>query len=331
MLAIQRNIITGVSWSSAFAGAVLGLMVLLALSMIGLAVAGESVSPGSFSEVGWGSLLWMVICLAVTGYCCGLIAAKAAPGLTVKSAGMWSGAIAGALILIACTMFSFNVISGAARATFGMAGSAVQAGASGVSGIDLENAARRLGLEEELTAVTSGWDRQEIEQMIANASPQLTEQQVTAATSVVMNVLANARQEIVSSATNINRLGQVVRASWQNVQNQLTGSRFVDRLQGQGLSYQQAQDVAAVIGQRLDQLQQNVQQALNALEQQGEDITEAAGGAVATGAIAWLVMAGLLIGLGSLGGAQGTDEHRIEEELEEREHRLQERREELRH
>lgn len=349
MITIRQPVITGVSWSvttgvcwsGAIAGALIGLILFTALSALGMTVAGASLSYDSLNAVGWGSLLWMVACLAVSGYVTGLVAGMGAPGLTTKFAATLTGILAGCLLVLVLTMVSYNLISSAVRATASIASgtaSAVGSAASAVGGasqldqinfenLDVEGAFREVGLAEEYNSITAGeFNRQDLEQALAEASPELNNAQVSAATTAVVNVLERAQQNIMQtnfgSIQDVRELPQTIRSEWQRVTNELTGQQFVSQLQNQGLSTSQAQQVSNVVAQRINQLELDAEQALTSLQNQlgqaANQAVEATGDVVSTSALSWLVVALILVGLSTLGGYQSNEELRIHEEARKR-------------
>jgi|GEM_PF-1647335 len=352
MITNRRPIITGVSWSGAIAGALIGLILFTALSALGMAVAGATLSYDSLSAVGWGSLIWMVLCLAASGYVTGIVAGIGAPGLTTKTAATLSGITAGCVLVLVLSMVSYNLISSAVQTTASIAsgtasvvgsaasaaGSAAQAGASRLDQINFENlevegALREVGLAEEYNSITAGeFDRADLEQAIAEASPELNQTQVSATVDEVLNVLDGAQQNIaqnIGSVQDVRQLPENIRSEWQRVTNQLTGEQFVTRLENQGLTTSQAQEVTTVIAQRINQMQREAGQALDSLQQGLIDLenrvgefaneaVETTGEVASTSAMSWLVVAMILVGLAGLGGFQQNRERQIEQEARER-------------
>lgn len=294
-----------VSWSGVIAGALFGLLTLMILSAIGVAVAGEALQVGNFSEVGWGGIIWLAICLLVSGFVAGRTAVTAQGGQLLRDDAGFNGALAATVLFMVLTFFSYSLLFSGIRGALGLAGEVAQGGAQAASQIDLAQAARSLNLEQEYRALTGELDRGAFEQAIAQADPALSQAQVSAVSRVVTDTLSQGRSEITQNLRQPGELPQVVNEAWQRTRARLSGNELQSRLQGAGLSAEQAQRARSTIEQRMQELEAGAQQALQTLEQRADQLTEAAGSTVAKGAWSWIIAALLVIGCGLTGGRSG--------------------------
>jgi hypothetical protein len=319
MATIRHSIINGVSWAGSFAGLVAGLLTYLVFMMLGIGFGGYIAGPGAMSELAWGALVWLALTVAAAGYFAGFMGVRAAPAIVTRRAGWITGMIAGALLLMAITWMIFSSASSLAGAAFNTARSVL-----GVPNINMQQSAQVLGLEDELATFSQGFDQQSVERIIAEQSPQLSQPQVSAAASVVTNVISTARERFMSQV-GLGNLGQIDTAAQQQgqyISQQLSGPQFTQRLEQQGLSSAQAQEVSQVIQGRVQEVQQQLNQAASTIRTQATELSEQAAEGIANAAWAWLVMAVLVVGLSTLGGRQGSSriDYETEEALEHRHH-----------
>jgi hypothetical protein len=245
----------------------------------------------------------------------GLTAARAVADLT-PARGRFNGLIVGILLMLLMSLFTVNIVSRGVSAITGLAGSVVgtaanaagsAAGAAadvngGVGGI-LES----LGVGNEYQALVSGFNEEELTQLIAEASPELNEAQVAAAVSVVGEELQGAGQNIGNNLADIASLDEIVTRQADNVETALSGPEFVQNLVAEGLSDVQAQEVSAVINERVTEARQGIQETANAVRQRAEELAETAARTAARAAWVWLLLAGITLGFATLGGGRGKD------------------------
>lgn len=319
----RQQIVHGVRWPSIFAGVVVGIVVYLVLVMLAVAIAGFAFHPTTLPELGWGSLMWLLLCNGVAAYIGGRIAADTAPGILPKWSGTYQGLLVGSTLLLTMSVVSVSVLSGAVRAVLGAGESAAGAVGAAVQGnvqqadqVDLAQAARRIGLGQEYDALVATVDRQQLEQEIARAAPELTQSQVASAALVVQRTLQHASSRFLANLQNISQLDNVARRQFNFIESELTGQQLIGNLQQQGLSLPQAREAAVVIEERVLQLVSQAEEALVTMQQQINDLVRVAGDTAARAAWSWLLVAIVLLGFATLGGRQGGDDIQIEEKLE---------------
>ncbi len=303
MITLQEKITDSISWSGAFFGFLVGILTYIVLTMIGLAIGGELFTIDAIRGFAWGAVIWVAVCLAISAFLAGYFGTRAAPGIITRRAGYFIGIVTGTLLLLALTFFTINSLVSAGRAAFGVAAGAASA---------LPDA-QALGVQGSLQQALSGFNREDLERLIAQNSPELDQNQVSAASDAAENVIRSAASEIARGVGNISTLGQTVSSQADRVYQELTGPQFVQQLQQRGLSADQAQEVSSALSQRVSELRTQLQQVAAGLEQQ----VEAAADALANAAWIWLLSALILLAFSVLGGALGSDQRLIEEREEE--------------
>ena len=258
-----------------------------------------------------GAAICIVISGAIAAFFAGATAARAA-GFVTPAQGRLDGLLTGMLLLLISTLWGFNVLSRTVSNAAGLAGSAVagvtSAGAAGVnaaanSGVSAQGVASQLGLGDEYRALANGFDRQEVEQIVADSVPELNERQVAATAGVVQTVLRRASNQVRGSLSNPSQLDNVVKQQFQQVQDELSGADFTQRLQARGLSAPQAREVTQAVSTRVNEVQQQAQQA----QDQAAQAAKSAAHLTAVAGWLWLLGAGLLLGLATWGGGMGGD------------------------
>lgn len=310
MLVRDGNVLTRVNWTGVLAGVLAGVVIEAALLMLGLAIGLLSATDGlgSLGGIATRAAVWVGLSLAVAAFVTGLTAARAAGYLT-PAQGRFNGLLAGMLLLILTSVFTFNVLLAGVNRVLGIAGTAVNTAtsAAGAAAGGLGGILQSAGLGDELQAITTGLDGDAISNLIADADPTLSEAQVSAATSVVGGVVTNASRDIQANLSDPAALPGLVTRRADAIQQALSGPQFVTRLQRRGLSQPQAREVANVVQRRVTELRK---QATDAAAAAGETANRATATAAATaGRAAWgaLLAAGLVLGLATLGGARGAD------------------------
>lgn len=316
MIYTRHSIIDGINWPGAFFGLFIGVLSYLALSMFGVALAGGFFSFGTVDELGWIGLFWMAATLAISAFLAGFLGSRAAPGLATRRGGGYIGLLAGTLLLLTFTFFTINSIVSVGRGAFG----AVQNAAGGLSELKTPGLGA-LGVENDLRSMFDGISRQEIEQTVANELPELDRQQVSAAGAVAENVIREAVSEISGSLTNPSELGAVIRQQAQNINDRLSGREFVGRLEGQGLTQAEAEQVTATLNRQLQEYRTRLNAAVDRTTAKLEQAAQTAAEYISRAAWLWLLAAAILVGFAAIGGVQGSAAERLREEYEETEER----------
>ncbi len=315
----EGTIMPRISWTGVLAGTVAGLVTQAALVVLGLAIGLVSVS--SLENLGGVAItagIWLALSWAVAAFVGGLTAARAAGYLTPRQ-GRFNGLLTGMVTLLVSTLFTASLlasavdrVTGTARDVAGAAVSAVGGAASATGGAVAQNGGlagtlQSLGLGDAYQAITSGLSDNELNQIIADASPELNQTQVAAATGVIRGIVSNASRDLGTALQNPSALPDFVSNRADAVAKALSGDQFVSRLQRRGLSQAQAQQVAKVIAQRVTDLRAQGEQAAKAASDQAAQIARDTASAAGKAAWIWLLLAGLVMGLSSFGGSFGKD------------------------
>ena len=313
----SRDARQGANWTGILAGTLTGLVIYLLLSVLGMALGIATLGTGGLDAVGGtgglaiGAALCILVSGAIAAFFAGATAARAA-GFVTPAQGRLDGLLTGMLLLLISTLWSFNLLSRTVSQAAGLAGSAIAgvatAGAAGASAAansdaSAQDVASGLGLGSEYRALANGFDRQEVEQIVADSVPELNERQVAATAGVVQGVLRRASNQVRGSLSNPSQIDNVIKQQFGQVQNDLSGAEFTQRLQGRGLSAAQAREVTQAVSTRVNEAQQQAQQA----QEQATQAAKSAARLTATAGWLWLLGAGLLLGLATWGGGTGGD------------------------
>jgi hypothetical protein len=304
-----------VSWTGIAAGVIVGIVTYAALLILGVAVGFIGLEDATLSSIATGSVIWLGISLVISAFLAGLTAARAAGNLT-PARGRFNGLIVGMILMLLMSIFAVNIVARGINSLLGLAGSVANTAANAVGSAagaatnvngGLGGALETLGLQNEYQALVSGFNEQELTQLIAEASPELNETQVSATVDVITRELQAAGRNIGANLADVSNLGEIVTRQADAVETALTGEEFVQNLTTQGLSPQQAQEVANVISQRVAETRQQIQQTATAVEERAAELAQAAARTAARAAWVWLLMAGLTLLFATLGGGFGKD------------------------
>ena len=303
------------SWTGIAAGVIVGVVTYAALLILGVAVGFIGLEDASLGGIATGSVIWLGTSLAFSSFLAGLTAARAAGNLT-PARGRFNGLIVGMILMLLMSIFTLNLVSRGISSLVNLAGSVVgtaanaagsAAGAAADAAGGLGGALESLGIQNEYQALVSGFNEEELTQLIAGASPELNETQVSAAVAVVTDELQAAGRNIGNNLTDVSDLGGIITRQADSVQTALTGEEFVQNLTARGLSSQQAQEVSTVIGQRVTETREQIQQTALVVQERTAELAETAARAAARAAWIWLLMAGVTLLFAALGGGFGKD------------------------
>lgn len=303
------------NWSGIIAGVITGIVTYAALLILGVAVGFIGIEDASLSSIATGSVIWLGISLIFSSFLAGLTAARAAGNLT-PARGRFNGLVVGMILLILMSVFTINLVSRAVNGLINLTGTVVGTAANAVGSAagtaanpnsGLNNALESLGIQNEYQALVSGFNEQELTRLIAQASPELNQQQVSAAVGVITDELQAAGRNIGANLTDVTNIGQIVTRQADAVETSLTGDQFVQNLTAQGLTPQQAQEVSNVISQRVTETRQQIQQTAAAVEQRASELAQTAARTAARASWIWLLMAGITLLFATLGGGFGKD------------------------
>jgi hypothetical protein len=318
----EGMIMQRISWSGILTGVVAGLIIQVALLVLGLAIGLVSIT--NLENLGGMAItagIWIGISWAAAAFVAGLTAARAAGYLT-SAQGRFNGLVTGMVMLIVSTMFTAGLISSAVNSATGavtrvasvaagaVGGAAVATGGAVAENGGLAGTLQALGLGDAYQAVTSGLNDAELNQIIADASPELNQTQVAAATGVIRGIITNSSRDLGGALQNPSDLPNFISNRVDSISKALSGDQFVARLQRRGLSKAQAQEVSTVIGRRVTELRTQGEQAAQAASEQAQQVARDAASTAGKAAWVWLLLAGLVLGLASYGGGFGNDANR---------------------
>jgi hypothetical protein len=272
------------NWTGIIAGVIVGIVTYAALLILGVAVGFIGIEDTSLSSIATGSVIWLAISLIFSSFLAGLTAARAAGNLT-PARGRFNGLVVGMLLMILMSVFTLNLVSRAVTGLVNLTGSVVGTAANAVGSAagaatdpnsGLSSALESLGIQNEYQALVNGFNEQELTQIIAEASPELNQEQVGAAVGVVTDELQAAGRNIGANLSDISNLGEIVTRQADAVESGLSGEQFIQNLTAQGLSAQQAQQVATVVGQRVADTRQQIQQTATAVEERASELAQSA-------------------------------------------------------
>jgi hypothetical protein len=308
-----------ISWTGVVTGVIAGLIIQVALLVLGLAIGLVSIT--NLENLGGMAItagIWLAISWAVAAFVAGLTASRAAGYLTVAQ-GRFNGLVTGMVMLIVSTTFTAGLISSVVNSATGAVKSVATVAAGAVGGAatatgnavadngGLAGTLQSLGLGDAYQAVTSGLNDTELNQIIADASPELNQTQVAAVTNVIRGIITTSSRDLGTALQNPSELPNFVNNRVDSISKALSGDQFVSRLQRRGLSKVQAQEVETVISKRVATLRTQGEQAAQAASDQAQQIARDAASTAGKAAWIWLLLAGLVLGLASYGGGFGND------------------------
>ncbi|GBF06516.1 hypothetical protein DAERI_090102 [Deinococcus aerius] len=294
-----------ISWRGILAGVVMGLVTTLTIIALGLVIT--ALTGLTLTGTGIQAGIWTAIAALVGAWAAGRTAVRASAPSTRNDDGIaamthsdatLTGLVTGGLLVLLSTLFAFNTASrliGTATNIVGnVAGAA--ANAAGAAADAAGNTTAPAGIQSFL----NGIDQQDVANLIADASPNLGQEQVTAAANVVTGIFRRAQYDLGNQ--NLGNITDFASARVNAIKNALTGEQFVTRLTRQGLSQAQAEEVRTTVTNEVDRLQQQAQQLAQTAEQTARTAARNAG-------LAWLLGAGLTLLLAVM-GARGAATHR---------------------
>ncbi|EYB69816.1 hypothetical protein DEIPH_ctg001orf0027 [Deinococcus phoenicis] len=290
------------SWRGVLAGLVMGLVSTLTVVALGLVIT--ALTGITLTGTGIQAVIWAAIAALVGAYLAGLTAVRASAPATLNTDGIaamthddatLTGLVTGGLLVLLTTMFLYNtastLVGTATNAVGTVASTAAAAGtAAGVG------AAQNGGVQD----FVSGINEQDVVDLIAQNSPSLNQTQVQAAANVVTGIFRRAQYDLGNQ--NLTNITDFASARVTAIQNALTGQEFVTRLERQGLSNAQAQEVRTVISNEVNRLQKQAQDLANTVEQNARIAARNTG-------LGWLLTAGLTLLLCVM-GARSASTHR---------------------
>lgn len=295
------------SWRGVFAGLVMGLVSTLTIVALGTVIT--ALTGLTLSGVGIAAAIWTAIAALVGAYVAGLTAVRASAPATRNSDGIaamthddatLTGLVTAGLLILMSTLFAFNSASRLLGTASNVVGSVASA-AGNVAGSAANAAGDQAAQSGGLGNVLGGISQNDVADLIASNNADLNEQQVTAASNVVGGIIRRAQFDL--GKQDLGTITDFAAARVTAIKEALTGDQFVTRLQRQGLSAAQAQEVRTSVTTEVDRLQKQATDVAAAAE-------KTARGAASTAGWAWLLGAGLTL-LASIFGARSAATHRV--------------------
>jgi hypothetical protein len=312
-------------WGSILAGSLTGLVTYIVLGALGIAIglgaAANLTDIRGLGSIGITGAIWLVISLGIASFLAGLVAARATTDQNMAR-GRFNGVITGIAMSAVLTLITYSGLSSLATTATNTAGSVINAattvGAVTTAGTvnatsnagGLEGLANQLGLGDELQALQNGLNRNEIAQIIADASPELNTTQVDAAAATIESIVNNASRNLGSALSDPSNIGNVVTKQADAITQALQGQQFSSRLQRRGLSKAQADEVVTVVGNRVTELRQQATQTAEAVQAQAAETAKAASATASRAIWVWLFSIGVTLAGTTLGGGFGATDRR---------------------
>lgn len=289
-------------WGGVFAGVVMGLVTTFTILALGLVIT--ALTGITLTGTGIQAIIWAALAALVGAYAAGLTAVRASAPATRNEDGIaamthsdatMTGLVTGGLLVLLSTLAAYNTASNLLGRATNLVGNLTGTVANATT-----NAAQDNGLQNALQNFIGGVDRQDVVALIAQNSPSLNQEQVDAAADVVTNIFRRSAYDL--GQQDLSTITDFVPARVRAIQNALSGEQFVTRLERQGLTTAQAEEVRTVINNEINRLQQQAEQVANTVEQNAR----IAGRNVGLG---WLLSAGLTLLLAVM-GARSAATHR---------------------
>ena len=287
------------SWAGVIAGIVVGLVVQLTLIALGTVIT--ALTGITLSGIGIAAAIWLAISVLIAAYLAGLVAVRASAPATVDGAhgiaamtnddATLTGLVTGSLLVLLGTLLGYSAlgsVTGAATSALGSVASVVPGLASSAASAASQAAQTPQGQD-----IIAGFGQQDVENLIAQASPNLNQVQVTAAGNVVTGILRRATNDL-GNLSNVNNIADFVTQRTTSIKKALTGPQFITRLERQGLTQAQATEVQTSITDGINAAQKQVADTAAATARIARNTANTAGWA-------WLLAAGLTLLLAILG------------------------------
>ncbi|KEF35271.1 MULTISPECIES: hypothetical protein [Deinococcus] len=289
------------SWRGVLAGVVLGLVSTLTVLALGLVIT--ALTGITLTGTGIQAAIWTAIAALVGAWAAGRTAVRASAPATRNDDGIaamtpedasLTGLVTGGVLVLLLT----STLFGAARSLLGLATNAVSTVASTAANA-AGAAAQDGGVQNALQNFIAGVNQQDIADLIAAQSPSLNEAQTNAAANVVTNIFRRSAYDL--GQQDLSTITDFVPARVNAIRNALSGEQFVTRLERQGLSTAQAEEVRTVINNEVNRLEQQAQQLAQTAEANARITARNTG-------LGWLLAAGLTLLLAWM-GARGAATH----------------------
>ena len=330
------------SWRGVLAGLVMGLIVVMA--MVALALVLSSFLPFDLKGTSIAGGIYAAVTALVSAFVAGYFAIKfSAPeaifgdGTEVdqKDATL-TGMLTAALIVLFTTFFAMssatsilatagNAVGSTVSTVAKTAGGVVAAGtsAAGTAAIAApEGTVQQVqqSAQEVYNKVSGNISKEDISAMIAKNTENLNEQQVTATTNVLDDMInktqADVKEMDFTSIDTWRNIDDYAKQRMASIETTLEGPELINRLQAEGLSEAQATEVRTEVMQSFNEYkmktEQTIAQASQTVDQglqQAEDIARKA--ALYSG-LFWLISALLTFIAAVMGAKNAATNHRLD-------------------
>ncbi len=337
------------SWRGVLAGLLMGLIVVMA--MMALALVLGSFLPFSLQGTSIAAGIYAAITALVSAYVAGYFAVKCSAPEVIYGDGTaidpkdatLTGMLTAAAILALSTILTLstagNILSSATSAATSAVGTVASTAASAAGGIanatanvagtvisksdvDLQSKAQSL-----YNQVTGDISREDVEGWMAKNTQGLNKEQVSAATDVVQQ-LVNEQKAAVETLdfTNLDtwkNIDTIAKKRMADIEQTLTTDEIITRLQAQGLSEPQAQEVRKEVvasfneyktktDQAMSEIDQKAQQGLQKVDQVMESAEDVARKTALYSGLFWLISALLTFLASTMGARNAAAKHRLD-------------------
>ncbi|MGX9687066.1 hypothetical protein ACTQ9L_07965 [Deinococcus wulumuqiensis] len=276
------------SWSGILAGLVMG--VVTTLSIIALGTVITALTGLSLTGVGIAAAIWTAIAALVGAYAAGLTAVRASAPATHNSDGLaamthedatLTGLVTAGLLILASTLFAVNSASRLLGTATSVAGNVL--GATATAGAAAGTAAAQ---DPGTQNVLGGISQDDIEALIADNSPNLTREQVSATGNVVSGIVRRAQYDL--GEQDVTSIADFAKARTEYIKKALSGEQFITRLQRQGLTDAQAREVQTTVNNTVNRVETQAQRAAQVAEDNARIAARNTG-------LSWLLGSGLTL------------------------------------
>ncbi|UNU72729.1 hypothetical protein LU293_06320 [Moraxella nasovis] len=321
------------SWRGIFAGLLMGLVVIIAMAALAL-VLGSFLSL-DLQGAGITAGIYTIITALLSAFVAGYFAVKASAPESILGDGTaihpkdatLTGVLTAAVIIVATSYFAMSgatsivrgagnavgsIASGAGSAVSSVTGAAASAAGTGAaaSGLlansEIANKARTA-----YESVKGDVSREDIEAILAKNLDGIDQAQISATATVVQNLLKDTKEEVQSldftSIDTWKNLDEHAKARMAHIEGVLASDEFINRLQAQGLSRAQAEQVRTEATQTYQEYkaktEKTIEETRQDIEQGLAQAEDHARKAALYGGLFWLISA-LLTFIASIAGAR---------------------------
>lgn len=297
------------SWSGLLAGLVLGLVVTMSLLALGAAIT--ALTGITLTGIGIAAAIWTALAMLVGAWAAGLVAVRAsAPGLIhregVSNDGIaamnyedatLTGLVTGGLLILLSTLFALNSTSRLLNTASSVVGT-VAGGAATVAGAAGITAGQDTGVQNFFGNIS----QEDVAAVIADNNANLNQTQVNAAANVISGIVRRTQYDL--GEQDVTSITDFAKSRADSIKKALSGPQFVTRLERQGLSNAQAQEVQTEISKQVNRIEEQANRAVKVAEDNARKTAS-------TAAWTWLLGAGLTLLAAVMGARSAAASTRI--------------------